>query len=408
MGVNAVQQAGKVPLTEVFDVLDVVAATYPAVAVGFSGGKDSTASLVLIEEWLQQRSPVDAEFFVVHNDTLAEITIVESWAREFLSAYTRRVEKLGARVHTIITTPPATQTFYWRLIVRGYPMPTFKWRWCVKLLKIKPTFKALESLVDEHGRVALLVGSRREESAARSLAMVRRGAVSPNVIFVNKLLRTGFSGVDKYAPIEDWSLQDVWAYLGRRLEDWPILRKLFTLYQRVPENPCAACSIVNGMGVRYGCWLCTVARIQRGNVAVGETIDPGYKHVEVVRRLLRAISDTPELRLRKNWGYTRMGGLNLCGRSLALASLRVGEKLSNTRFYGLDEARIHGYTLREIFYHLEPRIADRIIGEADKTQRAREIGMAILREPRTACDSEQISALRKHVREDYLLEEIMS
>jgi len=110
--------------------------------VAYSGGKDSTLLLILLYRWLAERdSALTFKITILHNDTLGEINSMEFWARSFIAEISERIRKLGHRVETIITTPPARDTFYWRVIVRGYTAPNYHFRWCVKLLKLKPTGK---------------------------------------------------------------------------------------------------------------------------------------------------------------------------------------------------------------------------------------------------------------------------
>jgi len=128
----------------VYRLFDEMAEKHDELVVAYSGGKDSTLLLLLLYKWLA-RGDVGQRFkiTILHNDTLGEINPMEFWARSFMAEISERIRKLGHMVETIITTPPARDTFYWRVIVRGYPAPNYYFRWCVKL---KPTGKSLKEI----------------------------------------------------------------------------------------------------------------------------------------------------------------------------------------------------------------------------------------------------------------------
>ncbi|QXJ30589.1 hypothetical protein [Saccharolobus shibatae] len=66
-------------------------------------------------------------------------------------------------------------------------------------------------------------------------------------------------------------------------------------------------------------------------------------------------------RPKKEWGYSKLGPLNALGRGFLLKLFPITEKYSGKRFYGLDEYKIEDYSLRELFYEIDPDKADNII-----------------------------------------------
>jgi DNA sulfur modification protein DndC len=333
---------------ESFEALDEAYRQSRRFILAYSGGKDSTATAILLYKWVLERRPRDLEVVVLHNDTLSEVPTMEHWARRFMGEYVEKMMKLSVRVVTEVATPEPTDTFYWRVFVRGYPAPTFSFRWCVELLKISPTKRALGRYRD----YILIVGSRDEESTARSRSMrARFGSCMAQGSCIGAYFATD-NDIPKVAPIRFWSTEDVWAFL--KTQRYFDVKPLFGLY------------LLNGnLNTRYGCWHCTLARIQQGLYVSDE-----YLHAEALRFIYRAVSDTPSLRVRKESGYSRLGPLNAVGRSIIYRAIpiieeRIGEKF----FYGLDETRVENHTLRELFYEMPEDKADATIRRVDSTNR---------------------------------------
>jgi len=334
-----------------FKVLDEAYRHWRNFVVAYSGGKDSTATAILVYQWVRERRP-DIKVVLLHNDTLSEIEPIEVWARKFMADYARKTSQYVA-TDALIATPEPTETFFWRVFVRGYPAPSFKWRWCVKLLKLAPTWRTLAKLGSD---VAVVVGLRDEESPERARLMQRQfSSCSPG-----SCLGAYFStadGVPKVAPIRRWTTEEVWAFLKTQRDfDVSDLVKLY--------------AFTHG---RYGCWHCTLVRVQTGLY-----IEPQYVWVDALRLIYRATSDVSELRLAKNTGYSRLGALTAVGRAIIHRAVPIVEERSGHRFYGLDAVSVNGYTLRTIFYELDAGKADSIIRHVDNTDRW--IGMSELRQ----------------------------
>ncbi len=101
--------------------------------------------------------------------------------------------------------------------------------------------------------------------------------------------------------------------------------------------------------------------------------------MEAFRLIYRAVSDIPELRTPKNYGYSKLGPLNAIGRSIIYNTIPIVEGLIGEKFfYGLDEVKINGITLRRLFYELSDEYADKVIEEYDNSDRR--IPIRILRD----------------------------
>ena len=125
--------------------------------IGYSGGKDSTATLQLI--WLALRElPPEKLTKVVHvinTDTMVESPVIEKWVSKSLKMMDEASKMVESKVETLFVThrltPEADNTFWVNFIGRGYPFPRKKLRWCTDRLKIQPVNKFVKDKIAEHG-----------------------------------------------------------------------------------------------------------------------------------------------------------------------------------------------------------------------------------------------------------------
>lgn len=230
--------------------------------IGYSGGKDSTATLQLVWTALeglpveQRRKPV----YVISTDTLVENPIVASWVGRSLDVMRERAKELELPITANRLTPKITDTFWVNLIGKGYPAPRPKFRWCTERMKINPSNAFIRDVVADHGEAILVLGIRKAESSVRARSMDRqeggrvRDLLSPNASLPNSLV---------YSPIEQWSNDDVWTYLMQRPNPWGYDNKdLLTMYQGASadgECPLVVDTTTPSCGSsRFGCWTCTL------------------------------------------------------------------------------------------------------------------------------------------------------
>ncbi len=240
--------------------------------VGYSGGKDSTACLQLVWLALRQIGSVKATkpVYVISTDTLVENPIVAAWVSHSLEKVNSKAtaECLPISAHRL--TPSVSDSFWVNLIGRGYPAPRQKFRWCTERLKIAPSHRFISSMVDKHGETMLVLGTRRAESVARARTMKRhergrvRDKISPNGTLANSLI---------YSPIEDWSNEDVWMFLGDVENPWGHQNiDLLEMYQGA--TPDGECPMVVDKGTRscgdsrFGCWVCTLVEKDKSMMAM--------------------------------------------------------------------------------------------------------------------------------------------
>ena len=172
------------------------------IVVGFSGGKDSLATYLVVEKAIESSPPI---FFM---DTGIELPETIEHIQDF--AKSRDLPIIGQQ---------AGDRFWESVDVFGPPARDF--RWCCKVLKLGP---AATSIADEMGGETLsFMGQRKLESFQRSIEpRVTENPWVPGQISAN--------------PIQNWNALEVWLYIFREKADF---------------NP-----LYNEGYHRMGCYLC--------------------------------------------------------------------------------------------------------------------------------------------------------
>ena len=230
--------------------------------VGYSGGKDSTATLQLV--WLAIKD-LDEDrrtkpIHVISTDTMVENPIVAAWVARSLDVMMEAAQQQRLPIQSHRLTPTVEDSFWVNLIGRGYPAPRPKFRWCTERLKINPSNTFIRNVVRDHGEAILVLGTRKAESSGRSSRMTKlegrriRDRLSPNGNLPNSLV---------YSPIEDWANDDVWLFLMQTTNAWGYSNKdLLTMYQGASSD--GECPLVVDASTpscgdsRFGCWVCTL------------------------------------------------------------------------------------------------------------------------------------------------------
>ena len=231
--------------------------------VGYSGGKDSTASLQLLWNAIaslpaaQRVKPVH----VISTDTLVENPVIAAWVETSLLRIGASAQQQGLPITAHRLTPSVENRFWVNLIGRGYPAPRPKFRWCTDRLKISASTKFIQELSENHGEAILVLGQRRGESQARDKVMDQYKDSTRARLSKNKDPR--LSRVWVYPPIESWSSDNVWEYLVTQANPWGIdNQELFSIYRGA--TPDAECPIVVDTSTpscgdsRFGCYVCTM------------------------------------------------------------------------------------------------------------------------------------------------------
>lgn len=285
--------------------------------VGYSGGKDSTATLQLIWNAISGLPPEKRTkpIHVITTDTLVENPIIAAWVRNSLEQMKFESQKQGLPFEPHLLIPDFKETFWVGLIGKGYPAPRGKFRWCTERLKINPSNRFIRDVVRNNGEAIVVLGTRKAESLKRAHRMKKleaqrvRDHLSPNMNLPNSLV---------YSPIEDWENDDVWIYLMQWENPWKYSNKeLFAIYRGASadnECPLVVDTTTPSCGSsRFGCWVCTLVSQDKSLTAMIQNDE----EKEWMQPLLdfRKELDLEENRNRRDF-RRRRGGVQLYERNL--------------------------------------------------------------------------------------------
>lgn len=207
--------------------------------IGYSGGKDSTATLQLV--WLSllalPKEKRKKKVHIINTDTMVESPVIEKWVTKSLAIMeeSAKRDELPFVPHRL--TPDLNNTFWVNFIGRGYPFPRKKLRWCTDRLKIQPVNNFVKSAIAEYGEIIMVLGTRKAESQRRARTMAYyekkrvRELLSPNPTMANELV---------FSPLEEWNDNDVWVFLMQYKNPWGYSnQELLTLYRgATADNEC--------------------------------------------------------------------------------------------------------------------------------------------------------------------------
>ncbi|MFM7365364.1 MAG: DNA phosphorothioation system sulfurtransferase DndC, partial [Cuspidothrix sp.] len=243
--------------------------------VGYSGGKDSTATLQLIWNAISGLPPEKRTktIHVITTDTGVENPYVSAWVRNSLKQMKMASKEQGILIEPNLLQPEVKETFWVSLIGKGYPAPRGKFRWCTDRLKIHPSNRFIRDILRVQGEVILILGTRKAESIKRAISMQKHRISSTkdrlkydlNINEINSLLYYSSSLPNAliYSPIEDWRTEEVWIYLNQYQNPWGYSNKyLFNMYRgATADNECPLVvdtSTPSCGDSRFGCWVCTI------------------------------------------------------------------------------------------------------------------------------------------------------
>ena len=251
---------------------------YPWV-IGYSGGKDSTATLQVIWNALLRlpKEERSNKIFVISTDTLVETPVIVDYIIDNLAKINTaaREQELPISAHKLF--PALQDTFWVNLLGKGYPAPNSNFRWCTDRMKIKPSNKFILEKAAVYGEVILALGMRRGESNNRDKVMKSYRLKGHHLSRHSQL-----PGAWVYMPIEDFSIQDVWTYLIQHTDHGKSPwggdnRSLSALYRSAQEGECPLVidkTTPSCGNSRFGCWTCTVVARDK---SMENMIDSGHE-----------------------------------------------------------------------------------------------------------------------------------
>ena len=170
--------------------------------IGFSGGKDSTCMVQIVWHALSELpiEKLQKNIYVISSNTLVESPKIIERIITTLDNIDKASKKSHLPISTNLLRPPVSDTFWVRLLGRGYPAPTAMFRWCTEMLKINNADRFIREKVSEYGEAIVLLGMRKNESSARK-----------NVMDLYKIKNSLLSRHSQYAqtyvytPLEDFA-----------------------------------------------------------------------------------------------------------------------------------------------------------------------------------------------------------
>lgn len=125
--------------------------------IGFSGGKDSTATVKLVcNSLLKIRNP-QKSVNIIYCDTGVEIPIIDQYVINMLNSMKEELLNTNLPIQVKIVEPKLEDRFFSKVIGKGYPTPTNIFRWCTRRLRIYP----IQALMKQNKSNVVIVGVRK-------------------------------------------------------------------------------------------------------------------------------------------------------------------------------------------------------------------------------------------------------
>ena len=350
------------------DMLDEMEAVYlnderPWI-IGYSGGKDSSATLQITFKMLE-RLPKEKRHktvYVVSSDTLIENPIILDYLKNNIDKINESAKELDLPIIAQIVYPEFNDSFWANIIGKGYPTPkSIQYRWCTERLKIRPSNKFIKDKL-EYEDVVVLLGVRKDESSARKSRIEKR-EIEGYLLTPHETLRGKNKLAYVYSPIVDFSTADVWDVLYHNNDnlveftegDFPSpatawgtsAMELFNMYMKGSGDSGECPFIADESGAkstcgnsRFGCWICTVVKEDK---SLNGFIESGHDELIPLvefRKWILEERDKPENRkmhkrsgaVVKRDGRIMMGPFNFEARQKILRKL-LETQLEIQKFY---------------------------------------------------------------------------
>ncbi len=266
--------------------------------IGYSGGKDSTATLQAIWHALSaiDSSKLHKQVFVISSDTYVETPVVVDHITSNIEYVNAAASEQGMPFEGHKVVPATQDTFWVCLLGRGYPAPTTRFRWCTDRMKIRPADKFILDRVTEFGEVVMVLGARRGESASRDQVLKAR-EIKGSDRRRHSTRRNSFV----YAPIEHFSTDDVWSYLLQVDNPWGgdnlVLMGMYRSASNEGECPLVVDKSTPSCGnSRFGCWVCPV--VDRDH-SMESMIDNGEEWMEPLLDFQRELLTHKDAKLKR-------------------------------------------------------------------------------------------------------------
>lgn len=185
---------------------------YKHVAIAFSGGKDSSATVSTVIHLIESgKVPKPEKLTVVYADTRQELPPLHFSAMAML----REVRRRG--FDTKIAVAPIDKRFLVYILGRGVPPPNNNtMRWCTSQIKVDPMMHVLDEQIQnlpEGNRLIMLTGVRLGESAVRDRRIYTSCSKDGGECGQGWFQSSTYDRTDTFAPIIHWRVCHVWEWL---------------------------------------------------------------------------------------------------------------------------------------------------------------------------------------------------
>ena len=296
--------------------------------VGYSGGKDSTVVLHLIVENLvraiRENLPFPKKILILYSDTLLDLPELRNLAISTLKKINHfaRELKIEKILEAKILKPRPGEDFFSIMIERGYPIPHWRFRWCVQRLKLNPTLDLLDEITKKYKteKIVMVSGIRNKESSIRARNIKKRNqkkALTERDIYIY------------FSPIIDWTDEDVWSFLYTNKAPWGTkYSRLISIYNLTYKIDLKCTNeFILSPTPRFGCWVCTLIKKDKmleniiqntKNIAIKSI----YKELLNVKKRIIKISNDDKKKYREvREGKYKYGKLNQIGRDKIIQQL---------------------------------------------------------------------------------------
>ncbi len=323
----------------VSELRDLLSRINAPIFIGYSGGKDSSAVVSLLWMCLKKYNLKEQRVTVIYCDTQVENPIIDRHAKSTLVKIEEEARSISLPVTSVVVEPRVEQSFFVRIIGRGYPSPTNSFRWCTKDIRIRPMRQFLSS---KNCRSWIAIGTRFGESRQRDRALRSLVSRDDGEMLLQKQ-KDGFPNASLITPIIDYETADVWDLLcgGKG----PIAIDPFKLAQ-IYKDGSGECPTMRDFQdkpcskSRFGCWTCTVVRKDR---SASNLIQSGHDELRPFfefRNWLAEFRNNPDMRCKKRRnGSAGLGPFTIEGRLLILERLNELERQTGAEVLTLQQRK---------------------------------------------------------------------
>ncbi|WP_182006255.1 phosphoadenosine phosphosulfate reductase domain-containing protein [Priestia aryabhattai] len=245
-------------------------------ALAWSGGKDSTTVMGMVDKMLQSLPPEKRKrtIHAVMSDTIVENPVLEEYMRDQLNKLDKYVKEKDLPITVELVHRQEKHSYFYLILGRGYFLPqnNGQGRWCTDRLKLQPQNNKLKDINPSY----ILVGTRLSESEKRKQSIEKWTAKNDLSYKIGD--HASLSNSKTFMPIIDFDIEDVWRYLQQERLGWSSTHQVRKLYKDATgecgfSNPKATQKAAEGCGARFGCWTCPVILNDRSTEQMSITHD---------------------------------------------------------------------------------------------------------------------------------------